>query len=206
MNKHLRNILLLGTAIMLLTACATPVVQPAAQPTAQPTAAPTQTIAITSTPIVIVVTATPIPATATVEQPTATATLEPATNTPEPKITFTSSIPGAYNADGVPIKSDSSIIITNIKETSSGQALLSWTATGTFSTGFRIYYSSYIKVPSIGSEKSEYAIPDGTNRSAYVTGTPGTTYYYRICSYTGSGCDFYSNIYTFTYLAATSTP
>jgi len=196
MFKHLKNILLLGTIMLLLAACSTP--------TAQPTAAATQPVMDTSTPIVIVVTATPEPASATVK---AVNTNTPAaTNTAVPKITFTPSIPGAYNKEGYAIPSSSSMIITSIKETASGQAQITWTASGTFSNGFRIYYSDYVKLPTFGGEKSEYAIPDGTTRSAYVTGTPGKTYYYRLCSYTGSGCDFYSNLYTYTFIAATSTP
>ncbi len=199
MKSQLKNLLLYGTILLLLTACAAP------------TAPPTPTIEITSTPIVIVVTATPQPATPTTEIPTATlenptATLEPATNTPQPVNTAIPIVPGAYNGDGTPIKSDSSIIITNIKETSTGQAQIFWSANGAFSKGFRIYYSNYIKNPVFGGEKSEYAIPDGQARSAYITGATGTTYYYRICSYTGSGCDFYSNTYTFTFTGPTSTP
>ena len=199
MKTQLRNLFLFGTVLLLLTACAAP------------TALPTPTIEITSTPIVIVVTATPQPATPTVEMPTATlenptATLEPATNTPLPLITTAPTIQGAYNAEGAPIKSDSSIIITNIKETSSGQAQLFWSANGTFANGFRIYYSSYIKNPVYGGEKSEYAIPDGQTRAAYISGATGTTYYYRVCSYTGSGCAFYSNTYSFTFTGPTSTP
>jgi len=203
MNKQLRNIIVFGTIVLLLTACATP--------TALPTAIPTQKIEITSTPIVIVVTATPLPATATSEMPTATvepptATLEPATNTPEAVITYVTAVPGAFNADGAPIKSESSIIITAIKATGSGQAQIFWTASGTFSNGFRIYYSSYIKNPVFGGEKSEYAIADGQARSAYITGTPGTTYYYRFCNLSGGNCSFYSNTVTFTFIGATPTP
>jgi hypothetical protein len=198
MFKHLKNILLLGTIMLLLAACSTPT----AQATMQPTAAATQTDEATSTPIAT--TATDMTATAT--EKAANTNTPAGTSTAMPKITFTPSIPGAYNKEGFAIPSDSSIIITAIKETGSGQAQISWKASGTFAKGFRIYYSNYIKLPTFGGEKSEYAIPDGATRSAYVTGTPGTTYYYRLCSYTGSGCDFYSNLYTYTFLAATSTP
>ncbi|MBA4385725.1 MAG: hypothetical protein C0410_13390 [Anaerolinea sp.] len=204
MNKHLKNILFVGIVMLLLAACAAPTAQPTPLPTASAAATATLEPMITSTPIVIVVTATPMPATATMEE--TTATVEQATNTAVPKITFTPSIPGAYNGDGTPIKSESSIIITNIKEAGSGQAQIFWTASGTFSNGFKIYYSSYIKNPVFGGEKSEYAISDGLTRSAYITGTPGTTYNYRLCSFTGSNCAFYSNTFTYTFLAATSTP
>jgi hypothetical protein len=195
MFKHLKTILLLGTIMLLLAACAAP--------TAQPTAAATQTEENTATPVVI--TATAMPATATLK---ATDTKIPtATYTAVPKITFTPSIPGAYDKDGKPITTTkSSIIITSIKETGSGQAQMIWIASGTFANGFKIYYSSSIVNPSFGGEKSEYGIADGTTRSAYITGTPGTTYNYRLCSFTGSDCEFYSNTVSFTFKAATSTP
>jgi hypothetical protein len=203
MNKRISNMLLFGTILLLLTACATP--------TAQPTAIPTQIIENTSTPIVIVVTATPLPATATVEMPTetieiATATMEPATNTSAPVKTLAPTESGAYNAEGSPIKSESSIIITSIKATASGQAQIFWMANGTFPNGFRLYYSSYIKNPVYGGEKSEYVISDGQTRSAYITGTPGTMYYYRFCNLSGASCSFYSNIYTYTFTGPTPTP
>jgi len=196
MIKHLRNILLIGTIMLLLAACAKPTAQ------APATAAP-QTEENTSTPVVI--TATDKPATATVK---AVNTKVPAaTNTPEPKITYTPSIPGAYDQDGNPITTTkSSIIITSIKETGLGNAQITWIASGTFSNGFRIYYSSSIANPTYGGEKSEYAISDGATRSAFISGTPGTTYYYRLCSFTGSSCDFYSNSFSFTFKAPTSTP
>jgi hypothetical protein len=195
MTKLLRNVLLLGTIMLLLAACATP--------TTQPTAAATKTDAMTSTPIVI--TATDLPATATVKA--ANTKTPAATNTTMPKITYTPSIPGAYDKDGTPItNAKSSIIITSIKESGSGQAQITWIASGTFANGFKIYYSSSIKNPVFGGEKSEYAISDGSTRSAFVTGTPGTTYNYRLCSFTGSACDFYSNSYSFSFKAATSTP
>jgi len=195
MFKHLKNILLLGTIMLLLAACATP--------TTQPTAAATQTEENTSTPVVI--TATAMPATATVK---AVNTKVPAaTNTAVPKITYTPSIPGAYDADGKAITTTiKSMIITSIKESGSGQAQIVWTASGTFANGFKIYYSSYVANPSYSSEKSEYGIADGTTRSAFVNGTPGTTYNYRLCSFTGSDCEFYSNTVSFTFNAATSTP
>ena len=203
MKKRISNILLFGTILLLFTACATPATQSPALPT--------QKIEITSTPIVIVVTATPMPATATIEIPTTTseipsATMEPVTNTPVPAKTYAPTEPGAYNGEGSPIKSDSSIIITSIKETGSGQAQIFWTAKGNFPNGFRIYYSSYIKYPVYGGEKSEYVISDGQTRSAYISGTPGTTYNYRFCNLSGASCSFYSNTYTFTFTGPTSTP
>ena len=208
MNKHLGRIVIAGAVMLIMTACAAQPAQPPAQPTPQPTLQPTETLPpepeITDTPYIIVVTATPEPATATL---TATETEVPtATSTPLPKITYTPTVPGAYNESGAAISSEKSMVITGIQNKGSGTAVISWTANGSFSNGFRIYYSYYIKMPSYGSEKFEYAISDGATRSAYITGDPGQTYYYRLCSFTGSGCEFYSNVYTYTFPSATSTP
>lgn len=195
MTKLLKNTLLLGTIMLLLAACAAP--------TTQPTTAATKAMENTSTPIVI--TATAMPATATVKA--VNTKIPAATNTAVPKITYTPSIPGAYDKDGKPISSaKSSIIITSIKESGSGQAQIIWIASGTFANGFKIYYSPTIVNPAFGGEKSEYAISDGSVRSAFITGTPGTTYNYRLCSFTGSACDFYSNSVSFSFKAETSTP
>ena len=208
MNKHLGRIVIAGAVMLIMTACAAPPAQPPAQPTPQPTLQPTETMVpepvFTETPYIIVVTATPEPATATM---TATETQVPtATNTSLPKITYTPTTPGAYNESGAVISSDKSIVITGIQDRGSSTAVISWTANGSFTNGFRIYYSYYITMPSYGSEKFEYAIPDGVTRSAFITGDPGQPYYYRICSFTGSGCEFYSNVYTYTFPGATSTP
>ena len=190
MFKHLKIALLLGTIILLLTACAAP--------TAAPTLAPVDT----STPIIIVVTATPMPVEATFTTE-ASATLAPPTNTPLPKVTFTPIPPVAFNQEGTPVTGIDYIYISGIKDTISGQARITWNATGTFAKGFRIYYSPSSVNPYYGGGFTEYAISDGAARSAYIEGVPGTTYYYRICSYTGSGCDFYSNSVTFKFKAET---
>jgi len=190
MIKHMKIVLLLGTILLLLAACAAP--------TAQPTATATKEVVLTTTPIYVVITATPLPATAT-EKSTSTAT-----NTATAVNTATPTVPGAYTKEGFAISSTSSIVITNIKDTHSGQALISWNASGTFAHGFRLYYSTSSKTPYLGAGFSEYEIADGTARSAYIEGTPGTTYYYRLCNYTGSACTFYSNSFGFTF--AKSTP
>jgi hypothetical protein len=114
-------------------------------------------------------------------------------------------VPGAYNVGGTPVQSTSSIVITNIQASSNTKAQITWTATGPTTQGFRIYYSTSFKTPFFDGYPW-YAVSDPTIRSAYVDGTAGTTYYYRICQFNGSNCDFYSNSYTFTFPGATSTP
>lgn len=90
------------------------------------------------------------------------------------------------------------IKITDISNTEPGKAKITWEASGTFSNGFKIVYSRSTETPTYGTD-SYYAIDNGAYRSAYLDGKTGYTYYYRICRYTGSGCDLYSNTYTFTY-------
>ncbi len=111
------------------------------------------------------------------------------------------STPAAYNSKGTPISSTASINITKILETEPGKAHIYWTASGTFAKGFKIVYSKTDTTPTYG-ENSYYAIASGSVRDAYIDGATGTKYYYRICRYTGTTCDIYSNTYSFTYSGA----
>jgi hypothetical protein len=197
MNKHIRNILLLGT-VLLLAGCSS---LTATQ------AAPTQ-VPQTPTIIYVVVTATPAPTEVPTETPAVTETPIPPTDTTVPtatvKIIYPTSTPSAYDTNGNAISAAGSLRITNIED-KSGRAMISWTATGTNSNGFWIYYSTSFQNPYYGGY-AMFKIPDGTARSAYLDGDAGVTYYYRICHYTGSGCDYYSNSITYTYPGATATP
>ena len=115
----------------------------------------------------------------------------------------------SYNSSGESIVSSNSILINSITDdgTGSGKAQMTWSAAGTFTNGFRIMFSSSTTTPTFGND-SYYVISDGTSRVAYIDGTPGSAYYYRICRYTGSTCDIYSATYTFTFSGSspTSTP
>jgi hypothetical protein len=222
MFKQIRNVLLLGTILLLFTGCTTSI----ATPTVQLPTPTTQPVVDTATPIIIIVTATALPTvlptatdlytatplpsavppTAVVETQTPVqASPVPATKTQAVRATAVTTSGGAFDVAGTPIKSSSSIIITSIKGNDSGKAQIIWTATGNTSNGFLIFYSTSFKTPFLNGYPY-YKISDGTVRSGYVDGTPGMTYYYRICDYTGSSCDFYSNSYTFTYAGATPTP
>lgn len=96
------------------------------------------------------------------------------------------------------------IKITSMSDAGTGKAKITWDASGTFAYGFKIVYSSVHNPPVYGSD-TNYSISSGVYRSAYVDGTPGTTYYYRLCRSTGSSCDVYSNVYTFTYPGGSAT-
>jgi len=104
----------------------------------------------------------------------------------------------SYNAAGTPISSSNVITITKMSDAQTGKAYMQWTATGEYTKGFKIVYSSTNQVPVYGTD-SFYAIDDGSIRSAYVDGVTGGTYYYRVCRWTGSTCDIYSNVYKFTF-------
>lgn len=205
MLKQIKNALLVGACLLLVTGCTT-----ISAPTAAP-ALPTATaVAETATPeiVYVVVTATPEPATATPAMTdTATmapATLVPPTNTPAPTIVYPTATPGSYNDAGTPVSGSSSITITNVEDGGTGKARITWTATGTFNHGFLILYSQSIPNPYYNG--FPYYGVAGTLRSAYVDVTAGITYYYRICSYNGSGCDFYSNSFQYVAPGPTSTP
>ena len=86
-----------------------------------------------------------------------------------------------------------------------GKALMTWKSDTSPSGGFRIYYSTSNQNPAFGSD-SYFVIADGKVREAYVDGSSGTTYYYRICKYNGSGCDAYTASYKYTFPGTAKAP
>lgn len=111
----------------------------------------------------------------------------------------------ALDATNTPTLSSGYLYINTISNTVPGQAKMTWTASGNFPYGFKIVYSKTDSTPTFG-EDPYFAIGDGLIRSAYITGDVGYTYYYRICRYTGSTCDIYSSVYTFTFAGTKTTP
>lgn len=113
--------------------------------------------------------------------------------------------PGGGGGGGTVVPN--SIKITNIVDGGPGKALISWEAFGTFTNGFKIVYSKTSTTPVFGTDPY-FVVKDGTTRAAYVDGASGTKYYYRICRYTGTTCDMYSNAvsYSFPGSVITSTP
>jgi hypothetical protein len=96
--------------------------------------------------------------------------------------TFTGTLP-APTADPA--------VINNIRITdyATGQAQVSWDATGSFPSGFKILFSTTNTLPVI-SDGYVY-VDNGALRTALVDGLPGQAYYFRICKYVGS-CVVYS--------------
>ncbi len=91
------------------------------------------------------------------------------------------------------------ISITSVNDLEAGSATINWSATGTFSSGFKILSSTTNSTPTLGGAGVTAILVDGSLRAAVVTGVPRGHYYYRICKYTGSACSVYSNVYEFTY-------
>lgn len=96
------------------------------------------------------------------------------------------------------------IIITSIVDAGLGKARIHWDAGGTYAYGFRIVYSRTHNPPVYGTDQ-DYRIDNGAYRTAFLDGTPGATYYYRVCRFTGITCDLYSNVFTYTYSSSSST-
>ena len=103
---------------------------------------------------------------------------------------------------------DSAITITGINNSDSGKAVITWNANGSFSKGFKVVWSDSTSSPVYPGNTYVY-LSSSEARSATVTGNPGVSYYFRVCRYTGSGCDVYSQSVSFTFAGAsssTSTP
>ena len=212
MNKLLRVTLIMGS-VLLLAGCSALAAPTQAQipPTAMPQTPTIIYMVITATPAPTdIPTSTPLPTETPLVLPTDTATaLVLPTNTAVAATSAATAkptaVPSSYDAAGNPISASGTITITSIKNNNSGKAQITWTATGSHNNGFWIYYSESYKYPYYGGYP-EFMISDGTTRVAYLDGTAGTTYYYRICAYTGSGCEYYSNPVSYTFPSATATP
>jgi hypothetical protein len=93
-----------------------------------------------------------------------------------------------------------SITIQNVEAVGTGQAKVTWSADGSFSKGFKVVWSDSTTAPKYPDNSAVFAGADA--RSATITGTPGTKYFIRVCKYNGSGCDFYSSKFTYTFPSA----
>ena len=124
---------------------------------------------------------------------------------PTPTPTITKTVP-AIVVNGTSIPYDPSLKITLMKGGESGKAYMEWSDKHPTSLGYKIVYSTTNQTPVYGTD-SVFYVSDSKARSAYVDGSSSTTYYYRICRYTSSGCSSYSAAYTYTFpVAPTATP
>ena len=94
-------------------------------------------------------------------------------------------------------KDAATILIATIKDTSVGNAEITWGASGSFPEGFRVLYSATSDKPKLSDEV--VIVPDGAARSATVSGTPGVKYYFRICKYAAGACTIFSPVASFTF-------
>ncbi|OQA95510.1 MAG: Fibronectin type III domain protein [Chloroflexi bacterium ADurb.Bin222] len=134
--------------------------------------------------------------------------------TPTPNRTATAraltpiSVGGGGGGSGGKETPSSAFTITYMGGGATGKAQMTWKSDSNPSGGFRIYYSTSNQDPAFGKD-SYFSISDGKVREAYVPGSSGTTYYYRLCKFNGSSCDAYTASFKFTFpgvLKPTLTP
>lgn len=116
----------------------------------------------------------------------------PAESTPTPKPTQD------YSPTITPSEVPNSLTLISIDKEGDGKVLVNWSATGSFPKGFKIVYSSYNTSPIWPGDEFVY-VSDQNALSALVSGLRvNETYYFRVCKFNGMGCDFYSNMKTYT--------
>lgn len=108
-----------------------------------------------------------------------------------------------YYAYPTPSTSDTTpyapyLYINMVLHAGSGSADLYWRSYGDFSKGYRLLYSTTDATLTYG-DTLQYVITNGNTHMYTITGTNGVTYYYRICRFTGTTCDVYSNQVSYTF-------
>lgn len=91
----------------------------------------------------------------------------------------------------------STISAPTITDTADGTAKVDWTASGTFTEGFKLLMSDTNTSPTLSDAVG--SVIDGALRTGSITGTAGTQYYVRVCKVYGSGCSVLSAVTTFTF-------
>lgn len=122
------------------------------------------------------------------------AVFPPTAQPTKPVVYATSSTPRSTAVPPTP-----KITIYLVKPAGAGAAALYWTATGsTFDHGFLILYGTDPSQLVYGEGKA-VAVPDGKYRVFTMTGGFKETYYFKICRFTGTNCDYPSNVVAFTF-------
>jgi hypothetical protein len=96
---------------------------------------------------------------------------------------------------------EETITATKFEALSDGKALIYWDAEGEFPEGFKVVWSQESSSPVFPDDIWDY-ISDGDARSAEVFGSPGESYYFRVCKYSNGVCAFYSPVVKYTFEAA----
>lgn len=117
----------------------------------------------------------------------------PPTKTPRPTRT-----PSVIIVNGVEVPFDPSLVITQVKGGADGKAYFEWKDSSTTAKSYKIVYSTSVAAPAYPTDPY-FSISDPKVRSAFVDGTSGTKYIYRICRFNGTVCTSYSAPYTFTF-------
>ncbi len=84
-----------------------------------------------------------------------------------------------------------------------GTANVLWNVSGEFPKGFKVVWSETNSSPSFPGDNNQY-VDSPAARSAIIRATAGKTYYFRVCRYTGTGCDSYSNSVQFKLASGTA--
>jgi hypothetical protein len=179
MKKQTYLLLLFGISILLVGCTLNPALL-------SPTQTPLPVQINTPEPLVTYVTATSLP-------PTDTVVVETPTQIP-PTLTLT------------PVPPNASITITGVDDLGGGQALVHWTNTGDFPSGFIVVWSTTDQIPAYPTD-SNIAVTDPSSDSAMIPLSIRQIYYLRVCRNVNNSCDVYSNLEIFAlFNSATSTP
>ncbi len=90
------------------------------------------------------------------------------------------------------------ITIKSIQSAGNGKATISWDASGSFPSGFKVVWSETTSEP-VYPGNANVALSSASVRSAVIDGTPGKKVNFRVCRFNGNKCDYYSNSYAFTF-------
>jgi hypothetical protein len=97
------------------------------------------------------------------------------------------------------------IKISSITQKSPGVAIIKWEAAGDFPSGFKIVYSEQQNQPTY-PENTYASVYTSTARAGVINYDYDKIYYVRVCRFTNSACDVYSDLGIFAFAAPTKTP
>jgi hypothetical protein len=95
------------------------------------------------------------------------------------------------NAMDITFTADTASLTMAVADTSSGNASVSWTPTGSFPEGYKVLMSATNDPPLLTTDVVATESNEATH-TAPITGTPGTTYHIAVCKTYGSICSAYS--------------
>lgn len=91
-----------------------------------------------------------------------------------------------------------SISLGGHADPNAGGIYLNWVNSGVdASGGYKVVFSKDSSNPTFGVDSAIY-ISDPNSTGTFIQKANGVTYYFRVCRYTGNGCDTYSNTMTIT--------